>query len=331
MTAFSPSRPRFLSVLPLTGAACLLAASVVHAQSYPTRAPKLVVPFVAGGISDFIGRVVAEGVQEPLGTALVIENRAGAGGNVGMDYVAKSAPDGYTLGLATVGLASNSALQSRMPFDALKDFTPVIGVGSIPSVIVVHPALPVKTVGEFIALAKKHPGELAYGSSGLGTGSHLVVELFSAATNTKMTHIPYKGTAQAIPDLLAGRIQFMFDFPTTAIQPIKAGRLKGLAVTSAKRSAALPDLPTVSEAGVKGFEFGTWAGVLAPSGLPPAIADKLTVSLAKALENPATRNKLAQQAIEVQVMQPQQFGTFIKTDIERWKHMVREGRLAMLD
>jgi tripartite-type tricarboxylate transporter receptor subunit TctC len=320
--------PRVLGFL---SALSMLLAGASHADSYPTRPPKLVVPFSPGGISDFLGRVIAEGVHPHLGSPMIVENRPGAGGNIGMDLVAKSVPDGYAMGLASVSFASNSVLQSRIPFNPVKDFTPIVMIGFVPSVIVVHPSLPVHTMKEFIELAKRHPDDLAFGSSGIGTGSHLAVELFKMATNTRMTHIPYKSTAQAVPDLLAGRIQFMFDFPTTALQPVKAGKLRGLAVTSSQRSAELPDLPTVSEAGVKGYEFATWFGILAPAGVPAAIAEKLTGSLMKALEAPATKSRMAQQAIEISPMQPQQFSAFLRADIDRWKKMLSRGHLAMLD
>jgi tripartite-type tricarboxylate transporter receptor subunit TctC len=302
-----------------------------YAQTYPTRPPKLIVPFFVGGISDFIGRVVADGVKEPLGSSMLVENRPGAGGNIGMDYVAKSKADGYVVGLATVGLASNSVLQAKTPFDPLKDFTPIVMVGSIPSVIVVHPSLPVKSVKDFIELARRHPEELAFGSSGMGTGSHLAVELFQSATKTRMLHVPYKGTAQAVPDLLSGRIQFMFDFPTTAIEPIKHGKLKGIAVTSMQRSPALPDVPTVRESGLKGFEFGTWAGILAPAGIPQAVTDKLAASFTTALQAPALKARFAEQAIDVSVKDPQAFAAYLREDIARWRKLLQQGQVAMLD
>ena len=321
-------------ILLTTAVACsawVQAQSTVGGSSYPLRSPRIIVPFAASGISDFLARVLADGAHETQGVPLIIENRPGAGGNIGMDFVAKSTPDGYVLGLATLGFASNSVLHSRLPFDSNKDFAPVIMIGTVPSVIVVHPSLPVHTLQAFIALAKRHPDELAFGSSGMGTGSHLAVELFKAATQTQMVHVPYKGTAQAIPDLLAGRLQFMFDFPTTAIQPIRAGRLRGLAVTSAQRSTALPDLPTVSEAGVKGYEFGTWAGVLAPAGVPLAVLAKLSTSFTKALESPRVKERLAEQAIQVTPKSAAEFGAFIRADIERWRRMLNNRQLAMLN
>jgi len=324
---------QYFRAVSVAAALCTVAAGAGNAgaQSYPTRPPRLVVPFFVGGISDFIGRVVADGVKEPLGSHMVVDNRPGAGGNIGMEFVAKAPPDGYVMGLATVGIASNFVLQSKMPFDPVKDFTPVVMIGSIPSVIVVHPSLPVKNMKEFIELAKRYPGDLAFGSSGMGTGSHLAVELFKSATNTRMLHVPYKGTAQAVPDLLAGRIQFMFDFPTTAIEPIRNGKLRGIAVTSPQRSAALPDVPTVSEAGLKGYEFGTWAGILAPAGLPPAITEKLATSFTRTLNSPATKAKLSEQAIDVVVKPPHQFAAYLRADIDRWKRLLQQGHVAMLD
>jgi tripartite-type tricarboxylate transporter receptor subunit TctC len=195
----------------------------------------------------------------------------------------------------------------------------------------VHPSLPVKTLKEFIALAKQRPNELQFGSSGPGGGSHLSVELFKAATDTQMMHIPYKGTAQAILDLLAGRIQFMFDFINTSLPQIQAGKLRALAVTSAKRLEALPDVPTVSEAAVKGFEAGTWCGIIAPAGLAQPIADRLNASFVKALETAAVKSRLSSQAIVATPMTQQQFAAFIRADAERWKKLLREGRLQMLD
>src|SRR5687768_15274576 len=203
-----------------------LSAGALFAQTYPARPPRLVVPYVAGGVADFMARVTAEGVQELLGTQIVIDNRGGAGGNVGIEHVAKSAPDGYTIGLGCLGYVSNAVLQSKIPYDPIKDFVPIGMIGSTPQVVVVHPSLPVKTLKEFIALAKQRPNELQFGSSGPGGGSHLSVELFKAATDTQMMHIPYKGTAQAILDLLAGRIQFMFDFLNTSLPQIQSGKLR---------------------------------------------------------------------------------------------------------
>jgi tripartite-type tricarboxylate transporter receptor subunit TctC len=331
-----PSAVTFDRIVRRAGQA-LVALSVMLAPyaygdpSYPSKPIKIVVPFVTGGLSDYLGRVVADALKDSLGATVVVENRPGAGGNIGMDAVAKSAPDGYTLGLATVGFASNSVLMATVPFDPIRDFTPVLMVGSIPSVVVVHPSVPVKTMQEFVAYAKSNPDKLSFGSSGPGTGSHLAVELFKSATNTRMTHIPYKGTAQAIPDLLSGRIDFMFDFPTTAVEPVKAGKLNALAVTSMKRVSALPNVPTVAETGVTGFEFGTWAGVLGPAGMSPDVTRKIAAALASALEKPEIRARLVTQNVDITALGPQPFGDFIRADIERWRKLVRDGNVAMLN
>jgi tripartite-type tricarboxylate transporter receptor subunit TctC len=322
---------RFAGILQLLITTAALAAVAAQAEPFPAHPVKMVVPFSTGGVSDFMGRVIADGFRETAGIAMVVENRPGAGGTVGLDAVAKSAPNGYTLALATVGFASNAVLQPSSPFDPLKDFTPLLMIGSIPSVIVVHPSLPVKNVREFIDYAKKNPGQLNFGSSGPGTGSHLAVETFKWATQTQMQHVPYKSTAQAIPDLLAGRIQFMFDFPTTASEPVKAGKLNALAVTSAKRTASLPDVPTLAEGGISGYEFTTWAGILAPAGLSPAVADKLTALMIAVLESPEVKARFAQQSIEVAPLGRQKFGEFIRADIERWRMLLRGGHLAMLN
>lgn len=310
--------------------------SIAYAQAnsvdaFPTKSPRLVIPFSPGGISDYLGRVLADAAPEALGVSITVENRPGASGSIGMDIVARAAPDGYVLGLATVGLASNSVLYRRVPFDPLRDFTAITKIGSIPSVIVVHPSLPVKTVQEFIALAKKHPDELAYGSSGLGTGSHLAVEFFKSATGTRMTHVPYKSTAQAVPDLLGGRLQFMFDFPTTAVSPVKAGKLRALAVTSAKRSEVLPDVPTVAEAGVPGFEFGTWAGIMGPAGMAKPVVDRLNAGFMRALSSPSVRGRYAEQGIQTTPEGPQVFAAYLRGDVERWRQLLRSGHLALLD
>lgn len=315
----------------LPGQAYAQSAGAAGADGFPVKPPRLIVPFSPGGISDFLARALAENAPEAFGSTMTVENRPGASGSIGLDIVARAAPDGYVLGLATVGLASNSVLYRRVPFDPLRDFTAVIKLGTIPSVIVVHPSLPVRSVQQFIELAKRRPDELAYGSSGLGTGSHLAVEFFKSATGTRMTHVPYKGTAQAVPDLLSGRLQFMFDFPTTAVQPVKAGRLRALAVTSSRRSEILPDIPTVAESGVPGFEFGTWAGIVGPAGISAPVLEKLHAGFARALNSPLVKGRYADQGIQIDTMAPVAFAAYLRSDVERWQRLVRSGHLALLD
>ena len=222
-------------------------------------------------------------------------------------------------------------LQSKVKYNPASDFTPISMIGTSPHLVVIHPTLPVKNLKEFVALARSRPNELTYGSSGPGGGSHLSVELFQAVTNTKMTHVPYKGTALAFIDLLAGRIQFMFDFLNTSQPHVQTGKLRALAITSARRFESLPDVPTVQEAGVKGYEFGTWCGIIGPGGLQPAVVDKLNASFNKSVDSPNVRSKLAAQGIQAQAMSPQQFATFIRNDQARWKKLLAEGRLQLLD
>lgn len=320
-TAFTFSLVLTASALPET----------VQAQTYPVKPPRFVVPFGPGGVGDFQSRALGEAIKEPLGQTFLIENRGGAGGVIGMDMVAKSAPDGYTVGLACLGWVTNAVLQRKSPYDPIRDFTTVGMIGISPSVVVVHPNLPVRNIKEFVALAKKRPDDMSFGSSGAGGGSHLSVELFKAQTGTKMVHIPYKTTAQAIPDLMAGRIQFMFDFPSSSLVHIKAGKLRPLAVTSAKRSETLPDVPTMIEAGIKGYEFGTWCGVVAPAGVAQPITERLNAAMNKALATPTLVSRLGQQALQATPMSTAEFASFVRADIERWRKLLNEGRLTHLD
>jgi tripartite-type tricarboxylate transporter receptor subunit TctC len=312
-------------------APALFFPAALLAQAYPAKPPRFVVPFGPGGVADFQSRALGEAIKEPLGSIFVVDNRGGAGGVIGMEHVAKSPPDGYTLGLGCLGWVTNAVLQKKSPYDPIRDFTPVGMIGSSPSVVVVHPNLPVRNLKEFVALALKRPNDMSFGSSGPGGGSHLSVELFKAQTGTQMVHIPYKTTAQAIPDLLAGRIQFMFDFPTSSLAHIKAGKLRPLAVTSTQRSEILPDVPTMTEAGIKGYEFGTWCGVVAPAGLASPITERLNAAMNKALATPALVSRLGQQAIQATPMSTAQFAAFVRSDIERWRKLLTEGRIAHLD
>ncbi len=318
-------------VLSGLGLAAAVFSGSVYAQAYPVKPPRFVVPFGPGGVADFQSRALGEAIKDPLGSAFVVDNRGGAGGVIGMEHVAKSAADGYTLGLGCIGWVTNAVLQKKSPYDPIRDFTAVGMIGSSPSVVVVHPNLPVRNIKEFVALAKKRPDDLSFGSSGPGGGSHLSVELFKAQTGTRMVHIPYKGTAQAIPDLLAGRIQFMFDFPTSSLAHIKAGKLRPLAVTSRQRSETLPEVPTMAEAGVKDYEFGTWCGVVAPAGLAPAISERLNAAMNKALATPSLISRLGVQAIQATPMSQSQFAAFVRTDMERWRKLLNEGRIAHLE
>lgn len=262
----------------------MLAAAGVSAQTYPTKPVKIIVPFSAGGSVDMVARLVGKRLSETLGQPFIIDNRAGASGNIGADFVAKSAPDGYTLLVTGPGvLVANSLLYKSLPFDPAKDFSPVIRLVNQPNILMVHPSVPASNVKEFIALAKSRPGKVSVGSAGIGTGQDIAAQQFALMTGAEILNVPYKGGAPALSDLLGGQIDAMFETAPTAMPYVKQGKLKGLAITSAKRSSLLPDLPTVSEAGVSGYESVTWIGMLAPAGTPKAIVDQLNAEIQKVL------------------------------------------------
>lgn len=279
--------------------ACALAAPPVAAQTWPNRPIRLVVAFPASGTTDIIARGVAAEISKSLGQQVYVDNRPGAGGNIGTDLVAKSPPDGYTIVMGTVGThAINVSLYSKLPYDAVKDFAPVTLVASVPNVLEVNPSLPVKTVKELIAYAKANPGKLNFASSGSGTSIHLSGELFKSITGVDMLHIPYKGSAPAITDLIGGQANLMFDNLPSSIGHIKAGQLRAIAVTTLTRSPALPDVPTIAESGVPGYEASSWFGVLAPAGTPKEIVARLHDEIVKALKTPVLRKYLQGQGAE---------------------------------
>jgi tripartite-type tricarboxylate transporter receptor subunit TctC len=262
----------------------MLAATGASAQTYPTKPVKIIVPFPPGGSVDMVARLVGKKLAETLGQPFFIDNRAGASGNIGAEIAAKSVPDGYTIFVTSSGvLAANMHLYKKLPFDPFKDFSPVIRLVSQPNILMVHPSVQASNVKELIALAKSRPGKLTFGSAGIGTGQDIAAQQFTMMTGVDVLHVPYKGGAPALSDLLGGQINAMFETSPTAIPYVKQEKLKGLAITSAKRSKLLPDLPTVSEAGVSGYESVTWIGVVAPAGTPKAIVDLLNAELQKAL------------------------------------------------
>ncbi|MDB5880539.1 MAG: tctC [Ramlibacter sp.] len=262
----------------------LAAAGVVSAQSYPTGPVKLIVPFPAGGSVDIVARSVAKRLSEVLGQPFIVDNRGGASGNIGAEIAAKSPADGYTLFVTSSGvLAANMHLYKKIPFDPFKDFAPVIRLVNQPNILLVHPSLGAKTVPELIALAKAQPGKITMGSAGIGTGQDIAAQQFVMMTGTSVLHVPYKGGAPALTDLLGGQINAMFETSPTALPYVKQGKLKALAITSIKRSPLLPELPTVAEAGVTGYESVTWIGVVAPAGTPKPIVDRLNAELNKSL------------------------------------------------
>jgi tripartite-type tricarboxylate transporter receptor subunit TctC len=314
----------------LAAAALTLAAfAPAHAQTWPAKPVRIVVPFPPGGTTDIVARAIGVELQKMWQQPVVIENRPGAGGNIGADLVAKSPPDGYTLLMGTVGThAINQALYTqsgtKMAFDPVRDFVPITLVAGVPNVMVVNAKLPVNTVAEFIVYAKARPGQLNMASSGNGTSIHLSGELFKTMTGVYMVHFPYRGSAPAVTDLLAGTMTVMFDNLPSALPHIKSGQLKALAVTSRTRSPALPNVPTVEEAaGLKGFEASSWFGLFAPAGTPRAIIDKVQSDVAKALSNPEIRERFLAQGADPSGNTPEQFAGFIKAETDKWTRVVK--------
>ncbi|HEY3179414.1 MAG TPA: tripartite tricarboxylate transporter substrate binding protein [Casimicrobiaceae bacterium] len=309
-------------------AAALLVVSAPHAlaqAAYPTKPVRLVVPFPAGGTTDLLARAAAQKLSEAWGQQVIVDNRPGAAGNIGAELVAKSAPDGYTLLMGTVGThAINASLYAKMPYDHVKDFTPVILVAGVPNVLVVNPQVPVNTVPELIAYAKANPGKLNFASSGSGTSIHLSGELFKTMTGVQMTHVPYKGSAPALTDLIGGQVQLMFDNLPSSLAFIKAGKLRAIAVTSTTRAAALPDVPTVADT-VPGFEASSWFGVLAPAGTPRDIVMKINGEIAKWLASPDAKEKLAAQGANVAGGTPEDFTKHIQAETAKWSKVVKES------
>jgi tripartite-type tricarboxylate transporter receptor subunit TctC len=310
----------------LAAALIVVAAPPASGQAaYPTKPVRLVVPFPAGGTTDILARAAAQKLFEAWGQQVIVDNRPGAAGNIGSELVARSAPDGYTLLMGTVGThAINASLYAKMPYDHVKDFTPVILVAGVPNVLVVNPQLPVNSVSELIAYAKANPGKLNFASSGSGTSIHLSGELFKTMTGVQMTHVPYKGSAPALTDLIGGQVQLMFDNLPSSLAFIKAGKLRALAVTSATRAAALPDVPTVADT-IPGFEASSWFGVLAPAGTQRDIVMKINGEIAKWLASPDAKEKLAAQGANVAGGTPEDFAKHIQAETAKWAKVVKES------
>jgi tripartite-type tricarboxylate transporter receptor subunit TctC len=297
---------------------------------YPTKPLRLVVPFAPGGSTDIFARLIAERVQGPLGQPVVVENRAGAAGNIGAEAVARSAPDGYTLLMATTGvMAINNALYKNMTYDAAKDLEPVLFVASITNVLIVAPDFPAKNVAQLIALAKKEPGKLSFASSGAGSSTHMSAELFKSLSGTDILHIPYKGSGQALPDLMSGRVSMMFENAPGAVSHIKAGKVRALAQTGSKRSASMPDLPTVAESGVPGYESLSWSGIAVPAGTPRAVVDRLNRDFNSILATAEMRQKLAEQGAETIGGPPEAFAQHIRAEREKWSRLIREKNIVV--
>jgi len=314
----------------LIAVATLLATAIpVWAQQYPVRPIRLIVPFPPGGGTDTMARVVAPKLSEFLGQQVVAENRGGAGANIGAEVAAKSAPDGYTLMLATITNAIGASLYTRLNYDLVRDFAPITQLATTPHILVVHPSVPVKSVKEFIAFAKARPGELTYSSSGNGSAAHLAGELFNSLTGVKTVHVPYKGGGPSMIALVGGEVSLAFATMPSAINYVRAGRLRGLAVTTAKRSPSTPELPTLAETGVAGYEAGSWYGLSAPAGTPKEIIGRLHAETIKVVALPDVKERLFNAGFEVVTSSPEQFGEFTRTEIQKWGKLVKAAGLKV--
>lgn len=301
------------------------AAQHADAQAYPVKPIRFVVPFTPGAINDYMARTIGHKLAESWGQQVIVDNRPGAGTIIGTDIVAKSAPDGYTLLLASTAFAINVQLYPKLPFDAARDFSPVIRIGSAPLLLVSSPQLPAKNVQELVALAKSKPGQISYGSTGTGGSAHLMGEMFKSMAGIDIVHIPYKGLAPALTDVIAGRVSFTFGTYLAVNSHIKAGRVKAFAVTSKARSRVVPDLPAIAEAGYPDYDASAWWGIVVPARTPKAVTGKLNAEIVRILDSPQVREQMLAQGVEVAPTTPEQFGQYIATEIANWGRAVKQS------
>ena len=306
-------------------AAALILSSGAYAQTYPAKPVRIVVGFPPAGATDIVARTISQKLAEALAQPVIVDNRAGAASNIAAELVATSPKDGYTLFLGTVSTSINPSLYRKLAYDPLRDFAPVTQVTGTPFVFVVHPSLPVKSVKEFIALARTRPGELNYGSAGSGSGAHLFVEMFAAMTHVKLQHVPYKGAAPAATAILSGETICMFENIVTVLPLARAGKLRALGVTTAKRSAAAPEMPTIAEAGVPGYDANAWFGIFAPAGTPQPIVDRLNAEIVKIVKLPETRERFLSLGAEPAGTSAAEFGAFFRNEVAKWGKVVKES------
>jgi tripartite-type tricarboxylate transporter receptor subunit TctC len=313
----------------LLAALCALAALQAPAQDYPVKPLRLIVPFPPGGGNDTIARLIGQRLSPVLGQQVIVDNRPGAGGTIGAELAAKSPPDGYTLFLA--GVAShgiNPNLRKTLPYDPLRDFQGVSLIASAPLLVVVHPSLPVTSIKQLVALARARPGVINFASNGTGGSSHLAVELFKMMTGTDMVHIPYKGLSLALTDLLSGQVELMFSSAVAMLPQVKAGKLRAIAMTGAKRSPAIADIPTVAESGVPGYETGSWYGVVAPRGTPRPVIERLGREIASITRSPEISGRLTEEAVTPIGSSPEEFDAHIKKELARWAQVISRAKIA---
>lgn len=307
-----------------------LAASPAVAEDYPSRPIRFVVPFAPGGGSDISARIVGEGLQPALGQTIVVDNRPGAGSIVGTEIVGNAVPDGYTWLLGNISMAFNVALYKKLPYDTTRDFTPVTLMTDQPNILVAHPSLPAKSLKEFIALARGQPGKLTYASAGTGAGTHLAMELLMMSQKIELVHVPYKGTGPALTALLGNQISVFFSTFASALPHVKAERLRTFGVTSAKRAPTLPDAPTIAEAGVPGYEYSTWYGMLVPGKTPRAVVEKLNKATGGVLNSPEIRQKLQANGIEPIPSTAAHFAAYLKSETDKWSKVIRAAKIPAL-
>jgi tripartite-type tricarboxylate transporter receptor subunit TctC len=300
------------------------------AQPFPSKPARMIVPYPPGGSADILARAIGAKVGEGLGQPVVIDNRPGAGTIIGTEATAKSAPDGYTFMLGTVSShAINPALNPKLPFDPVKDFTPLSLVASIPFAMIVHPSVAAKSVQEFVALAKARPGQINYSSAGNGTSNHLAGELLKSMAGIDLVHVPYKGSAPALNDLIAGQVSMMFDLVLTAAPHIKSGAARGLAVTGTQRSPVLPELPTVAESGLPGYEVSAWFGIFAPAGLPQPVTQRLNAEFVKVMRDADLKQRLASLGADPLTSSPEQFSAYLRSEIDKWAKVVKASGMKL--
>ena len=309
---------------------CAGLASLAHAQTYPTKPVRIIAPFGPGSTIDIFGRIIAPKLHEALGQPVIVENRAGAGGMIGMDAVAKAAPDGHTLVIGALGpLAMNPVLYPKTPFDPVRDFAAVSLLATGPVVIVVHPSVPAKTVKDLVAIAKQRPGQLNFGSPGVGSSPHLTGELFKLLTGANIVHVPYKGNAEAITDLIGGQVSIVFTGVPPVVPLAKAGKVRLLATTGKQRLASLPEVQTIAEAGLPGAEVLIWYGVVAPAATPKEIVGRLNREIVKAMSMPDVRDRFLQQGADPESSSPEQFAQLIRDEVARWGKVIRSAGIKV--
>jgi tripartite-type tricarboxylate transporter receptor subunit TctC len=316
-------------VTALVAALTVLAAPVAAQTAFPSKPLRMIVPFTPGGFTDLMARTVGEQLSRSLGQPVLIDNRPGANGIIGAEALSKATADGYTTGMVIAGHAASQALYAKLPYHAVKSFEPVSLVGIAPLVLVASNSLPAKDLKELLAVARAKPGSLSFASSGIGAAAHLTMELLAQQQGLKMTHVPYKGTAPALADLMGGHIQVMFDTMSAMLPQVRAGKIRALGLSSATRWPTAPDIPTIAEAGVPGFVSGSWAGVLAPGGTPKPIVDRLSSEIAKIVRLPDVRTRLAELGVEPSGNTPSEFRAFMEAEVTRWAAVIEQAKIRL--